>query len=135
MGSSHRAQQVAGPSEAEPSTSGRGISCPLPESARRGAVYDVYGQRIDGARGQDAGPAQCLRQVVALAFLLLCAALDLPSSVRTSPFQGVHARVLCARHVASQRKQDTGAHQQLCYSAAHFASELTVSLCVACRTS
>ena len=74
MGSSHSAQRVAGTSEAQPSTSGRGDSCPVPESVRRGAVYDVYSQRIDGARGQDAGLPQCLRQVVASTLLLRCAA-------------------------------------------------------------
>ena len=69
MGSWHSTQRVAGPSEAEPSTSGRGDSCPVPESVRRRAVYDVYGLRIDGAPSQDADLPQCLRQVVALTFL------------------------------------------------------------------
>ena len=69
MGSWHSTQRVAGPSEAEPSISGRGNSCPVPESVRRRAVYDVYGQRIDGAPGQDAGLPPCLRQVDALTFL------------------------------------------------------------------
>ena len=69
MGTWHSSQRVAGPSEAGPSTSGRGDSCPVPESVRRRAAYDVYGQRIDGAPGQDAGMPQCLRQVVALTFL------------------------------------------------------------------
>ena len=68
MGSSLSAQRAAGPSEAEPSTSGRGDSCPVPESVRRRAVYDVYGQRVDGAPGPDSGLPQCLRQVVALTF-------------------------------------------------------------------
>lgn len=47
-------------------------------------MYDVYGQRIDSAPGQDAGLPQCLRQVVGLTFLSHLAALDLHSSTRTS---------------------------------------------------